>query len=378
MKQKLLCFFLVILTLISITSISVHAEFEVDKEIKSVILIEAETGTTLYERNADEQLSPASVTKIMTALLVMEAIDSGKLSFDTQITVSANASSMGGSQIFLEIGETISVSELLKGMMVASGNDAAVAFAEAIGGTEQNFVDMMNAKAEQLNMTNTHFVNCHGLDEENHYTSAKDIATMSAELIKHQEILEYSSVWTDSIRGGKTALANTNKLVRFYEGCDGLKTGSTSIAKCCISATAKKGSMRLIAVVLAAPSTEMRFAAVRQMFDYGFALKEVAEIEEKEIGTVRVLGGMKSEVPVSTVGIKKLVDKGILNKITYETVLDTDIKAPIRQMQVVGKVRALIDQNELFATDIVALESVERITLAEIFRNLLLSMSKRR
>ena len=378
MKQKLLCFFLVIVTLISITSISVHAEFEVDKEIKSVILIEAETGTTLYERNADEQLSPASVTKIMTALLVMEAIDSGKLSFDTQITVSANASSMGGSQIFLEIGETISVSELLKGMMVASGNDAAVAFAEAIGGTEQNFVDMMNAKAEQLNMTNTHFVNCHGLDEENHYTSAKDIATMSAELIKHQEILEYSSVWTDSIRGGKTALANTNKLVRFYEGCDGLKTGSTSIAKCCISATAKKGSMRLIAVVLAAPNTEMRFAAVRQMFDYGFALKEVAEIEEKEIGTVRVLGGMKSEVPVSTVGIKKLVDKGILNKITYETVLDTDIKAPIRQMQVVGKVRALIDQNELFATDIVALESVERITLAEIFRNLLLSMSKRR
>lgn len=377
MKKKILCILLSAILSICTVSFNVSADFNVDEEIKSSILIEQATGTVLYEKNADERLSPASVTKVMTALLVMEAIENGKLKLDDIITVSANASAMGGSQIFLEIGEEISVTELLKGMMVASGNDAAVAFAEALGGTTESFVGMMNKKAEELGLTNTHFMNCHGLDEEDHYTSARDIAIMSSELLKHEKILEFTSIWTDSIRDGKTSLANTNKLVRFYDGCDGLKTGSTSVAKCCISATAKKNNMRLISVVMAAPTTDMRFAAVRQMFDYGFALKEIASVEKKEMGTVSVLGGVKKEFKIGTEGANMLIDKGVSAKITYETVIEQDITAPVSEKQVVGKVKATLDGEELFSCDIVALESVERVSFLHILRDLILSMSKR-
>lgn len=377
MKQKILYSLLAAFILLSALSFNVSADFDVNEEIKSVILIEPTTGTVLFERNPDERLSPASVTKVMTALLVMEAIEDGKLGFDDTITVSANASAMGGSQIFLEIGEKISVNELLKGMMVASGNDAAVAFAETLGGTTESFVDMMNAKAEELGLLNTHFMNCHGLDEEEHYTSARDIAIMSAELLKHEKILEFTSIWTDSIRGGKTSLANTNKLVRFYEGCDGLKTGSTSIAKCCISATAKRNNMRLIAVVMAAPTTDLRFGAVRQMFDYGFALKEVAVIEEKEIGTIHVTGGEKTDVKLCTVGASMLIDKGTGSKIVYETVIEESIAAPVLENQVVGKIKATYNGEELFSCDVVTSESVERVSFLHIFRALILSISKR-
>lgn len=377
MKQKILCLLLAAFILLSALSFNVSADFDVNEEIKSVILIEPTTGTVLFERNADERLAPASVTKVMTALLVMEAIEDGKLGLDDIITVSANASAMGGSQIFLEIGEEISVGELLKGMMVASGNDAAVAFAEALGGTTESFVDMMNSKAEELGLLNTHFMNCHGLDEDEHYTSARDIAIMSSELLKHEKILEYTSIWTDSIRDGKTSLANTNKLVRFYDGCDGLKTGSTSIAKCCISATAKRNNMRLIAVVMAAPTTDLRFGAVRQMFDYGFALKEVAVIEEKEIGTIPVTGGEKTDVKLCTVGASMLIDKGVGSKIVYETVIEESIAAPVTEKQVVGKIKATYNGEELFSCDVVTSESVERVSFLHIFRALLLSISKR-
>ncbi len=378
MKKKIICISLSLFVLICTFSFNVSAEFDVNEEIKSVILIEHSTGTVLFEKNADERLAPASVTKVMTALLVMEAIESGKLSFEDTITVSANASAMGGSQIFLEIGEEISVHELLKGLMVASGNDAAVAFAETLGGTSESFVGMMNKRAEELGLTNTHFMNCHGLDEDDHYTSARDIAIMSAELLKHEKILEYTSIWTDSIRGGKTSLANTNKLVRFYDGCDGLKTGSTSIAKCCISASAKKNNMRLIAVVMAAPSTEVRFTAARQMFDYGFAIKEVAAVEKKEMGTLSVSGGEESEVKIGTEGANILIDKGVGAKIVYETVMESTISAPVVEKQPVGKINATLDGKVLFSCDIVALESVERISFLHIFRDLILSISKRR
>ena len=375
--KKFLCTLLSALILILSLSFNVSAEFEVDGEIKSAILIEPSTGTVLYEKNADERLSPASVTKIMTALLVMEAIDGGRLKLDDMITVSANASAMGGSQIFLEIGEQISAKELLKGMMVASGNDAAVAFAEALGGTEESFVDMMNERASELGLENTHFLNCHGLDEDGHYTSARDIAKMSAELLKHKDILQFTSIWTDSIRDGKTSLANTNKLVRFYDGCDGLKTGSTSIAKCCISATAKKNDMRLIAVVMAAPTTDMRFAAVRQMFDYGFALKETANIEKGELGEISVAGGVKSKVKIKTEGASMLVDKGVGAKIVYETSIEDDIAAPIAENQIVGKIKATLDGTELFSCDVVAAEEVKRVSFFDIVKGILLAVTKR-
>ena len=356
----------------TVSAFCTSAEFDVSKEIKSVILIEPKTGTVLYERNADEKLAPASVTKTMTALLVMEAIDSGKLSYDSELTVSARASGMGGSQIFLEIGETISVKELLEGMMVASGNDAAVTFAEAIGGSEENFVDMMNAKAAELGCENTHFMNCHGLDAEGHCTSARDVAKISAELlIKHEKITEFSSVWTDSIRGGRTSLANTNKLVRFYEGCDGLKTGSTDSAKSCISATAKKNGMRLIAVVMGAPSSEVRNAAVRQMLDYGFAIKEFAEIAPEELENVKVTGGTRASVKVAAAGASCLLERGTASKIVYETELSESLPAPVRRMQAVGRVRAVLDGRELFSSDIISLEDVERISTAQLFARIL-------
>ncbi len=361
----------------TVSAFSASAEFDVSKEIKSVILIEPETQTVLYERNADEQLAPASVTKTMTALLVMEAIDSGKLSYDSMLTVSARASGMGGSQIFLEVGETICVRELLEGMMVASGNDAAVAFAEALGGSEENFVDMMNAKAAELGCTNTHFVNCHGLDIEGHYTSARDIATISAELIKHEKILEFSSIWTGSIRGGKTSLANTNKLVRFYEGCDGLKTGSTSIAKSCITATAKRGGMRLIAVVMGAPSSDVRNAAVRQMFDYGFAIDELLKIPSDELEKVSVTGGVKTSVRVAAKGASFIAQRGTSAEIVYETELPEHLAAPVRRMQVVGRVRAVHDGKELFSSDVLSLEEVKRISTAQLFARILKAMCGR-
>lgn len=371
MSKKIIAFILMLCIAFSAFSISASADFEIASEIKSAILIEPKTGTVIYEKNADEKLPPASVTKTMTALLVMEAIESGKLSFDSQITVSAAASGMGGSQIFLEVGEQIKVSELLEGMMVASGNDAAVAFAEAIGGTEENFVSMMNKRAEELGLQNTHFMNCHGLDEENHYTSARDIAIISAELVKHEDILHYTSIWTDTIRDGRTALANTNKLVRFYDGCDGLKTGSTSIARCCITATAKKNGLRLIAVVLAAPTTDMRFAAARQLFDYGFAVKEFAEIKEEKLDMLPVKAGVKNKVAVRFDSSSMLVEKGTAAKIKYETVIPEYLNAPVKKGDKVGKISAVLDGKELFHSDIVATESVEKVGVLQIFLNIL-------
>ena len=365
MKIRLSCILIAISILLG--GFSVSAAFEIDSEVASAILIEASTGEVLYEKDADTRRAPASVTKVMTALLVMEAIKEGRLGFDSKIQVSAEASGMGGSQIFLEAGESISVHELLKGMMVASGNDAAYAFAEAVGGTHGNFVSLMNAKAESLGLTNTSFKNCHGLDEEGHFTTARDIATMSRELISHEKILEYSSIWTDSIRDGKTALANTNKLVRFYNGCDGLKTGSTSVAKSCITATAVRGGMRLIAVVMAAPNSDARNAAVRQMFDYGFATKEPYKVEGGSLPDIAVSGGKAPFVSVGYEGKSMLFDKGTASKIELRTTVAEKLSAPVKAGQVVGSVGAYLDGKELFSCEIKALSDVERVGIADIF-----------
>lgn len=311
----------------------------------SAVLIDADTGTVIYEKNAEERLPPASITKIMTMLLIMEAIDEGKITMKDMVQTSEYAASMGGSQIFLEPGEEMTVEDMLKGIAMASGNDASVAMAEKIAGSEEAFVQMMNERAEQLGMKNTHFVNPNGLPAAEHYTSAADIAIMSRELMKHQEITQYTSAYQDYLRKDTNKpfwLVNTNKLVRFYTGADGLKTGYTSDAKFCLSATAKRGDLRVIAVVLGEPNTKTRNAEVSALFDYAFAqFKSFALIKDGDkIGTIQVEKGDQREIEiVADHQYSILLKKGdTTDDIRYELQYDENLKAPIAAGQPVGKI----------------------------------------
>ena len=242
-----------------------------DIKAKSVVLMEPYTGNVLYENNADERLAPASITKIMSLLLVMEAIENEKLTLDTKVSASEYAASMGGSQIWLEVGEEMTVDELLRASVIASANDATVALAEAVSGSEETFVSLMNERAKELGMKNTTFVNCCGLDTDGHLTSGRDVAIMASALIKHDLIKKYSTVWMDALRNGKSELTNTNKLVRYYSGATGLKTGTTSKAGCCVAATAERDGMELVAVVMGGETSNERFTGAKKLLDYGFA-----------------------------------------------------------------------------------------------------------
>ncbi|MFD1955799.1 D-alanyl-D-alanine carboxypeptidase family protein [Paenibacillus thailandensis] len=310
---------------------------------RSAILIDADTGTVIFEKNSHDKLPPASITKVMTMLLIMESIESGKIKMSDKVTASEYASSMGGSQIFLEPGEEMTVEELLKGIALASGNDASVAMAEKIAGTEQQFVEMMNAKARELGLKDTHFVNCNGLPAADHYTSAHDIAVMSRELLKYEEITKFTGLYQDHLR--KTSekpfwLVNTNKLVRFYSGADGLKTGYTSEAKYCLTATAKRDGFRVIAVVMGEPNTKTRNAEVTQMFDYSFAQYMNYPIFKPgdTIGEVKIEKGAVRTLPLvagESYGI--LLRKGTDTKeIRYELKLDATLKAPVAKGQKIG------------------------------------------
>ncbi|MGN0148794.1 MAG: D-alanyl-D-alanine carboxypeptidase family protein, partial [Clostridia bacterium] len=269
--RRIICFFIVGFMCFSGLTVFAEGDKALDINAKSAVLMEASTGKVLYEYAPDEQLPIASVTKVMTMLLIMEEIDEGRMTLDDMVSVSENAMSYGGSTMFLETGEQLSVNDMLKGIAVASANDGCVAMAEHIAGSESSFVDMMNEKAAELGMSNTHFMNTNGLDEEGHYSSARDVAIMSRELIKHEKIFDYTTIWTDELRDGKFQLANTNKLIRFYNGANGLKTGSTSQALCCLSATAKRDDMQLVGVVLGAPTSAERFASAKTLLDYGFS-----------------------------------------------------------------------------------------------------------
>ena len=251
----------------------------------AAVLMEKETGAILYEQNAHDKLEPASVTKVMSLLLVLEAIDDGRLALDDMVTVSAHAASMGGSQVYLKEGEQMSVDDMLKAVAVVSGNDAAVALAEHLAGSEEGFVEQMNQRAAELGMTDTCFVNCTGLPAAGHLTSAHDIAVMSRALIQHPKIRDYTTIWMDSIRGGQFQLANTNKLVRFYEGATGLKTGSTDAAGYCLSATAERDGMELIAVVLKAKTSEQRFESAKSLLNFGFANYTLTDVYPGQAGT---------------------------------------------------------------------------------------------
>ncbi len=342
-----------------------------DYNARSYILMEASTGLVMLEENADEALPPASVTKIMTLLLVMEAVAEGRIGWDDTVTTSEYAASMGGSQVFLEPGEQMSVSEMVKCVVVSSANDAAVALAEAVSGSEEAFVKRMNERAAELGMKNTVFFNTNGLDDDadGHVTSARDIAIMSRELItKHPQILEYSSIWMDTIRGGAFGLTNTNRLIRFYNGANGLKTGSTSKAKFCISATAKRDGMQLIAVVMASPSRDDRNETAKKLLDFGFANYEIADLTLKEpLEGMRVLGGVADTVPLAVGESSLVLEKGQAAKLTHEIYLPEDISAPISVGDTVGRIDFLIDGEIISTVPITASENVEKIGYIGLF-----------
>jgi D-alanyl-D-alanine carboxypeptidase (penicillin-binding protein 5/6) len=313
-------------------------------QANSAVLMDADTGTFLFEKNIHEKLPPASITKIMTMLLIMEALEQEKITLDENVVVSEHAASMGGSQIFLEAGEEMSVNDLLKGIAMASGNDATVALAEKIAGSEEMFVQMMNDRAKELGMNNSQFINTNGLPAEGHYSTAHDIALMSKELLKHSEITKYTSKYQDYLRKDTEKpfwLVNTNKLVRFHSSVDGLKTGYTSEAKFCLSATARKGNFRVIAVVLGEPNTKTRNAEVVKLFDYAFSQYTNHPIfkEGDAMGSFQIEKGHLSKVPlVARHQYSVLLKKGTAEKnIRHELNIDTDLKAPVQIGQPIGK-----------------------------------------
>lgn len=344
---SLLCFQMVLLLVLSIASAEEKKIVSIDltPAAKSAVLMDVDTGTIIQEKNGDEKLPPASITKVMTMLLIMEAIDQGKIKWDDKVRTSEYAASMGGSQIFLEPGEEMSVKEMLKGIAMASGNDASVAMAEKIAGSEEVFVQMMNERAKQLGMLHTHFVNCNGLPAADHYSSANDIAIMSRALLQHPEITEFTGVYQDYLRKDSAKpfwLVNTNKLVRFYTGADGLKTGFTAEAKFCLSATAKRDGLRVIAVVLGEPNTKTRNAEVSKLFDYAFSQYMSFPLIKTgdSLGSFKVSKGKTVNVPLTAKHpYSILMKKGDASAgIRHELQLQPKLKAPIQAGQPIGKI----------------------------------------
>lgn len=335
----------------------------------SGVLMEKETGEILYQKNAHTAMAPASVTKVMTLLLVMEALDAGKISMDDMVTVSPNAASMGGSQVYLEPGEQMSMDDMLKATVISSGNDAATALAEHVAGSAEGFVSLMNERAKELGMNDTVFKNCTGLDVEGHVTSAYDIALMSRALIAHDEIKKYTTVWMDSLRNGAFQLANTNKLIRSYNGITGLKTGFTNTAKYCLSATAERDGMELIAAVMGVPTSPERFASASSLLDYGFANYMLYDTTKNiTIDPMTVLSGKQPSVSAKLDGGKNLlIEKTEAAKIECSVVMPDDVKAPVENGQKLGEIKVTNGDKELASIPIVASESVDKLTVADIF-----------
>lgn len=343
-------------------------------DAESAILIEQNSGQILYSHNIHEKLHPASVTKIMSLLLIMEALDSGKITLETQIPCSENAANMGGSQIWLDPRENLSVNDMLKAIAVVSANDCVTAMAEYLSGSTENFVKMMNEKAKELGMNDTNFVNCHGLDEDDHLTSAYDIALMSRELLtKHPQITNYTTIWTDSLRDGKSALSNTNKLVRNYSGCTGLKTGSTSKALFNLSASATRNDLSLISVIMKAPTSAIRFSNASTLLDYGFntfSYKSFATKGEvfKSIpvtkGTADTINAIYESSP------SFLIKKGEESSITYEINLPESIQAPITQGQQLGTISYYLNNDKIAEVSLIAENSINKISFINIMKSL--------
>lgn len=352
------------------------SQMPVEVHAKAVVLMEQSTGRVLMKMNENQQLYPASVTKIMTLLLVMEAIDNNKIRLTDSVTASADASKKGGSQIWLKEGETMTVDELLKAAAVYSANDACTALGEYVAGSEDGFIVMMNDRATELGMKNTHFDNCTGLDDETttHLTTAYDIAVMSRELMKHELIKEYTTIWMDSLRDGKTELVNTNKLVRFYNGATGLKTGTTSKAGCCISATATRDGMSLIAVVLGADNSTDRFEGAKAMLNWGFANYSIVkpEINRSLITDVNVISGeqkvLTPQIPSATA---VLIPKGKEKDLTQDIQLTTAVEAPVESNQTLGKVTISLDGEVVGEYNLTSPHYVEKLSFLVVFKRMI-------
>lgn len=358
-------------------SLSLQAESgSLSLECQSAVLMEATTGAVLYEQNANEALPPASVTKIMTLLLVMEAMEAGKFTMKDMVSASELAASMGGSQIYLKVGETMTVEDMLKSVVISSANDAAVALAEFVSGDVSSFVELMNKRAGELGMKNTHFENVTGLDDtaQNHLTSAMDIAIMSRALIEHKDILKYSSIWMDTIRNGAFGLTNTNRLVRFYRGATGLKTGSTSKAGFCVSVTAERGGLSLICVIMGAPSRDVRNAQATRLLDWGFANYAAYLAENEPISDVPVLGGVRNVCPAAADPFCCVLPKDATSRVKKRVEVQPCINAPVRQGDVLGSVIYTLDGKEIGRADIKAQTDIERIGFFELWRRLLAKM----
>lgn len=355
------------------------AKLPVEIKAKSALLMDVSTGKVLLAYNENERLYPASVTKIMPLLLVMEALDSGKINLSDPVTATAEASSKGGSQIWLKEGETMTVDELLRATAIYSANDACTALGEYVAGSDTAFVDMLNTRAAELGMKNTHFDNCTGLDDETetHLTTALDVAIMSRELLAHERITDYTTVWMDTLRGGATELVNTNKLVRFYAGITGLKTGTTNKAGCCVSASAMREGTHLVAVVMGSDTSDDRFSTAKNLLNWGFASFDTVTppIDTAAITPVRVIRGEKEYItpqvpPTGAI----LVKKGSGNRIEQQVKLSADVTAPVEAGQSLGKVTLTLDGETVGEYILTAPESVAKMTLGKMFRRIIGSL----
>lgn len=350
------------------------AAVDLNLNAKSALLMDVATGTVLYEKECHERLAPASVTKVMTMLLIMEALDDGRIHLDDQVTASEAAAAKGGSQIYLKAGETMPVSDMLKSIAVSSANDCACAMAELIAGSESAFVEQMNQRAAELGMADTHFVNCTGLDDskeaEHHRTSAYDIALMSRQLLKyHPDIKKYTTIWMDTVRGGTFGLSNTNKLIRFYSGATGLKTGFTSGAGYCLSATAKREGMELIAVVMGCESAQKRTADCKALLDYGFATYSVVRPGLKAGRTVAVHLGKQNTVPVELTERREiLVDKAKRTSLTARVELAQLVPAPVEKGQQVGTISVYAGEKLLIQLPLAAAQAVAKLSFGDVFK----------
>ena len=378
--KRFFCMVLVAAMAIGLIPLQAQA-IDLDVAGKSAVLMDAATGTIIYENNAHEPLAPASVTKVMTMLLIMEAIDDGRISWNDQVTTSESAAAKGGSQIYLKVGETMSVTDMVKSIAVSSANDCACAMAEHIAGSESAFADMMNTRAKELGMNDTNFVNCTGLDDgenaKDHKTSAYDIALMSRELLtKHPDIKKFTTIWMDTVRNGEFGLSNTNKLVRFYKGATGLKTGFTSGAGYCLSASAERDGMELIAVVMGCETSADRFAACKSMLDYGFANFAVIDPTPESDSRIPVkLGTADSVTAVPADRDALLIEKAQLNQVNIHTELEDSVTAPISQGQRLGTLSIRVGDQVIRQIPMIAKDAVPKLRLGQMFMRVLKNMT---
>lgn len=350
-----------------------------DKSInaRSVVLMDLDSKKVLYAKDENERLSPASVTKIMSILLILEALDNGKIKLSDKVSASKNAVSMGGSQIWLEVGETMTVDELLKAVVVASANDACSALGEYVGGSSTGFVKMMNDRAKALRLKNTSFENCTGLDDttKNHYSSAYDLGVIACEVMKHSKVLDYTTIWLDSLRNGETELNNTNKLVNTFDGITGLKTGTTSNAGFCVCATASRDNMNLVAVVLGSDTSEHRFETASYLLDWGFANFECVKpkVDAKKIKPVKVMGGVEKSVTPKYKASPIMLEKGY-DKLEYKYNILESVKAPVKKNQILGNIEILSNNKTISKINLYSNNSIAKIDFYTIFRHLLINI----